>query len=84
MEGTLISSSARSSITIQEVHDVPFVPDYPYTSQTGILYFIHEAIKPVDPNEYTLKEETGIGSRIVQMMTKVSPSSAYAILLSNL
>jgi hypothetical protein len=78
MEGMLISSSARSSITVQEIHDAPLLPDYPYTSETGILYFIHEEIKPINSDSYSLKNETGIGTRIVNMMTKVSSNPPYA------
>ena len=39
--GAIISSNGRSKISVSEVMDHFIMPDYPATSENGIIHFIH-------------------------------------------
>ncbi len=39
--GAIISSNGRSKISVEEVIDYSMMPEYPATSENGILHFIH-------------------------------------------
>src|SRR6267378_1276029 len=47
--GAIISSNGKNKVTITEVQEHLMMPDYPETSNEGVLHFIHSK-NPIDQN----------------------------------
>lgn len=73
---TVISLNRRSRITVRNIFDYPYIPDYLSTSEYGIIYFIY-FIALVLPSNYI--EET-IYKKFTKLISNVSPISIVYIL----
>jgi hypothetical protein len=68
--GAVISSNGRSKISVSEVIDHLVMPEYPATSENGILHFIHSE------NPIQSDEKAAIQEAFTREMSKVCTAHA--------
>jgi hypothetical protein len=77
-DGVTVTSNGRFKVKINEIQDHSYIPDYPHTSQRGILHFIAYAqpIFSADFKDKTLKEQTTlVRAEMQKIMSRVSHSA---------
>ena len=63
--GLLVSTNGRHQITVSEVQDHFMIPEYPDTSEDGILHFIHTQ------SAFDSNDKKSIEKMVAEHMSKV-------------
>jgi hypothetical protein len=69
--GVIISSNGYNKITATEVQEHLIIPDYPDTSNEGIIHFIHSKNPLQNTSEETSISETSLHQAFTTEMSRV-------------